>query len=81
MAQRQQDAQQQSGRGVRGDVACRRQCHPSRQMRSCSVRLSDDQEVLRAMAGSAENLDLIARARMERVIDANQLDSLFAGTM
>ena len=50
-------------------------------MRSCSVRLSNDQEVLRAMAGSAENLDLIARAGMERIVDANQLDSLFAGTM
>ena len=33
------------------------------------------------MAGSAENLDLIARAGMERIVDANQLDSLFAGTM
>jgi hypothetical protein len=33
------------------------------------------------MLGSAEHLDLMASPRMERIVDADQLYELFAGTM
>jgi hypothetical protein len=33
------------------------------------------------MPGSAEHLGLVTRPRMERIVDADQLYLLFAGTM
>jgi hypothetical protein len=50
-------------------------------MRPRAVRLADDQEVIGAMPGSAEHLDLMTHLRMERIVDANQLYELFAGSM
>jgi hypothetical protein len=50
-------------------------------MRPRAVGLSDDQELLGAVPGSAKYLDLMARTRMERIVDANQLYELFAGSM
>ena len=64
-----------------GHIACRRQRHPLWQMRSRAVRLPDDEELFRAMPGSAEHLHLMARPRVERIVDANQLHELFAGSM
>ena len=66
---------------MRGHIASRRQCHPLRQMRPRAVGLPHDQEVLGAMPGSAEHLDLMTRPRVERIVDANQLYELFAGSM
>jgi hypothetical protein len=50
-------------------------------MRPRAVGLSDDKEVLRAVPRSAKYLDLITSTRMERIVDANQLYELFAGSM
>jgi hypothetical protein len=66
---------------VRGHIASRRQRHPLRQIRPRAVGLADDQEVFGAVPGSPEHLDLMTRLRMERIVDANQLYELFAGSM
>ena len=66
---------------MRGHIACRRQRHPLRQMRPRAVGLTDDQEVVAAVSGTAEHLDLMTRPRVEWVVDANQLYALFAGAM
>jgi hypothetical protein len=66
---------------MRGHIAGRRQRHPLRQMRPGAVGLPDDQEVLAAVPGSAQHLDLMTRSGMERIVDANQLYKLFAGSM
>ena len=50
-------------------------------MRPRAVGLPHDQEVLGAMPGSADHLDLMTRLRVERIVDANQLYELFAGSM
>ena len=50
-------------------------------MRPRAVRLPDDQEVVAAMPDTAENLDLNTHPRVERIVDANQLYTLFAGSM
>jgi len=50
-------------------------------MRPRAVGLPDDQVVVAAVPGSAEHLDLMTRPRMERIVDANQLYELFAGSM
>jgi hypothetical protein len=41
----------------------------------------DDEKVLGAVPGSPEYFDLMTRPRVERIVDANQLDELFAGSM
>jgi hypothetical protein len=76
-----QTTQQQPRGRVRGNITSRRQRHPLRHKRSRAVGLSDHEEVLGAMLGSAEHLDLMASPRMERIVDADQLYELFAGTM
>jgi hypothetical protein len=50
-------------------------------MRPGAVGLPDDQEVLAAVPGSAQHLDLMTRSGMERIVDANHLYKLFAGSM
>jgi hypothetical protein len=50
-------------------------------MRPRTVGLPDDQEVVDAQPGAAEHLDLMAHPGMKRVVDANPLYALFAGTM
>jgi hypothetical protein len=50
-------------------------------MRPCAIGLQHDQEVLGAMPGLPDHPDLMARPRMEWVVDANKLYELFAGTM
>jgi len=50
-------------------------------MRPRAVGLPHDQEVLGAMPGSAEYLYFMTRPRMERIVDADQLYELFAGSM
>jgi len=50
-------------------------------MRSGAVGLQDDQKVLGAVPGSAQHPHLMARPRVERIVDANQLYELFAGSM
>jgi hypothetical protein len=50
-------------------------------MRPRAVGLPDDQEVLGAVPGSADHLDLMTRTRMEWIVDADQLYELFAGSM
>jgi hypothetical protein len=50
-------------------------------MRPGAVGLPDDQVVVGAVPRSAEHLDLMTHPRVERVVDANQLYALFAGSM
>jgi hypothetical protein len=50
-------------------------------MRPRTVGLPDDQEIVGAVPGPAEYLDFKTHPRMERIVDANQLDTLFAGSM
>ena len=52
-----------------------------RQMRPRAVGLADDQEVVAAMPDTAEHLDFKTHARVEWIVDANQLYELFAGSM
>jgi hypothetical protein len=52
-----------------------------RQMRPRAVGLPDDQEVFGAVPGPAEHLDFKTHPRVERIVDANQLYALFAGSM
>jgi hypothetical protein len=66
---------------MRGHIASRRQRHPLRQVRPRAVGLPNDQEVLDTVPGSAQHLDLMTRSRVERIVDANQLYELFAGSM
>jgi hypothetical protein len=66
---------------VRRNVTGRWQRHPLWKMRPRAIGLSDDKEVFRAVPGSAKYLELMARTRMERIVDANQLNKLFAGSM
>jgi hypothetical protein len=46
-----------------------------------SVRLTNDQEVFIAESGSSEYLDFIPLARVVRVVNLDQLDELFVGSM
>jgi hypothetical protein len=46
-----------------------------------AVGLTDYQEVVGAMPGPAEHLDFKTHPRVERIVDANQLYTLFAGSM
>jgi hypothetical protein len=46
-----------------------------------AVRLPDHQEVFCAVPGPAEHFDLKTHPRVEWIVDANQLDALFAGSM
>ena len=48
-------------------------------MRTRAIRLPNDEEVLIAVPRSADHLDLLTSAVMERVVDANQLYELFHG--
>jgi hypothetical protein len=50
-------------------------------MRPRTVGLPDDHEVVAAVPGPAEHLDVKSRPRVEWIVDANQLYALFAGTM
>jgi len=50
-------------------------------MRPRTVGLPDDQEVVAAVPGPAEHLNLKTHPRVERIVDANQLYTLFAGSM
>jgi hypothetical protein len=50
-------------------------------MRPSAVGLPDDQKVIRAVPGSAEDFYLMTHPRVERIVDANQLYALFAGSM
>lgn len=50
-------------------------------MRPGAVGLPNDQEVVGAVLGPAEHLDLKTHPRVERIVDANQLYPLFAGSM
>lgn len=50
-------------------------------MRPRTVGLPDDQEVFGAVPGPAEHLDFKTHPRMEWIVDANQLYTLFAGSM
>ena len=50
-------------------------------MRPRTVGLADDQEVVGAVPGSAEHLDFKTHPRVEWIVDANQLYTLFAGSM
>lgn len=50
-------------------------------MRPCAVGLTDNQEVFGSVPDSAEHLNLMTRPRMEWIVDASQLDELFAGSM
>jgi hypothetical protein len=46
-----------------------------------AVGLPDDQIVVRAVPGSAQHLNLVTHPRVEWIVDANQLYTLFAGSM
>ena len=59
----------------------RRQRHPLRDAGPRAIGLTNDQEAVVAQARSSENLDLIALTRVVRVVNADKLDKLFAGTM
>jgi hypothetical protein len=47
----------------------------------CAVGLPNDQVVVRPVPGSAQHLDLFTHPRVEWVVNANQLNALFAGSM
>jgi hypothetical protein len=50
-------------------------------MGSRAVGLTDDEEVSGAMPRSAEHLGFMTRPGVERIVDADQLHELFAGSM
>jgi hypothetical protein len=50
-------------------------------MRPGAIGLPDNQEVVRAVPGSAQHFNLITHPRVEWIVDANQLYTLFAGSM
>jgi len=50
-------------------------------MRPGAIGLPDNQEVVGAVPGVAKHLDFKPHPRVEWIIDANQLYTLFAGSM
>ena len=46
-----------------------------------AIGLPDDQEILGAEPGSPEHLYIMTRLRVKRIVDADQLNELFAGSM
>jgi len=50
-------------------------------MRPRTVGLPDDQKVVGAVPGPTEHLDFKTHPRVEWIVDANQLYTLFAGSM
>jgi hypothetical protein len=46
-----------------------------------SVRLTNDQEIFVAESRSSEDLDFSSLARVVRVVNLDQLDELFLGSM
>lgn len=66
---------------MRRNITGRGQCHPLRQMRPGAVGLPDDQEIVDTVPGPAEHLDFKAHLRVEWIVDANEIYTLFAGSM
>lgn len=50
-------------------------------MRPGAVGLPDDQEIVDTVPGPAEHLDFKAHLRVEWIVDANEIYTLFAGSM